>query len=118
MSFFNKTEYVIKRFLGSKYVQGHYVKVDETVSVKMNIQPISEKERQTLPEGERFVKRIKSFGKDAIYTTRSDGQNTLPADELLFEGEWYICEQATKRQSTPLSHYRGQYVIKQNEVEV
>jgi hypothetical protein len=61
-----------------------------TLQVKASIQPVSEKDLQRLPEGERSINRIVVFTATALQTSQApDGP---PADIITWNGKQYQIE--------------------------
>lgn len=98
--------YILRRF-SAPSPDGCCVYQDHIV--RLNVQSLNSKELQVLPEGERSLRRIKSFSKVEIHTVSQ--RTGTPADQLYCDGEWYECEQASKWSHTPLSHYECQWVV-------
>jgi len=79
------------------------------VRTMLNVQPLSPDELQALPEGERTVKRVKTYGAGKL--TSADEYDGVPADMLFYRGQWYKCKSSVDWNHTMLSHYRSEFVI-------
>lgn len=105
---FKKT-YTVRRHGEQKIIRGHAVSRYTDMKVKLNVQPLNPDELQSLPEGERSVKRIKSFGKDRL--TAADQLTQTPGDWLYYKGRWYECKSSVDWDHTQLAHFRSEFVI-------
>ena len=57
------------------------------ITSQLNVQPLSTDELRVLSEGERTVKRIKSYGSDQMAS--ADASTQTPGDRLFYHGQWY-----------------------------
>lgn len=104
-----KKDYFIRRFGQQEIIRGHAVSDFEDIKTKLNVQPLNPDELQSLPEGERSVKRIKAFGH---YPLRAADQTTeTPGDWLYYKGCWYECKSSVDWDHTLLAHFRSEFVI-------
>ena len=104
-----KKKYTLRKFSKQTTVQGYAVKasfVDQTVL--LNVQPMVSTELQSLPEGDRAKKGIKSYGDFQVQV--ADPQSKLRADRLFYAGEWYECVSSSYFEHTPSSHWKSLYV--------
>jgi hypothetical protein len=101
--------YTIRRRGEQKLVKGYAVSGDSEFTAMLNIQPLSAKELLALPEGERTVGRVKSFGADALLS--ADEHSRTPGDLLYYSGKWYECKSCVHWTHTPLAHYESEFVI-------
>jgi hypothetical protein len=101
--------YAIRRRGAQQIINGYATSDYTDFTVNLNVQPLSTKELLALPEGSRTVKRVKSFGSDALISADEHGQT--PGDCLFYNGEWYECITCVHWLHTPLSHYEAQFVI-------
>jgi hypothetical protein len=62
-----------------------------------------------LPEGERTVARVKTFGADSLIS--ADEHSKTPGDLLYYDGKWYECKSCVHWLHTPLAHYEAAFVI-------
>ena len=100
----------VRRFGLQEDVPGGYTTAPfEDVVTALNVQPLSAKELLTLPEGERGVKRLKTFGD--LQLTASDQYQGIPGDWLFYRGEWYKCVSAFPWDHTMLGHCRSEFVM-------
>lgn len=99
-----KKKYTLRRY-GPETAEG--VPYTDMV-VLLNVQPVSSADLQALPEGERSVKRIKTFGPDEARTANQTAGT--PGDRLWYKGRWYECESADVWDHTPLAHCESQWV--------
>lgn len=100
--------YTLRRYSPQTVVDGYAVKSHEDKTVMLDVQFLSQKELQLLPEGKRSEARIKSYGSDVIRT--ADVKTGTPADRLFYQGDWWECEASVVRDKTVISHCRAQYV--------
>lgn len=103
-----KKRYTLRRYEQQRIVSGYAANSYKELDVYLNIQPVTENQN-TLPEGRRKSKVIKSFGAFPIKT--ADQFNGIPADRVLFEGLWYECTSVSKWEHTPLAHYEAEFTI-------
>lgn len=105
---FKKT-YIIRRFEQQEIIRGHAVSGFTDVKTKLNVQPLNPDELQSLPEGERSVKRVKAFGDYPL--TAADQTSGTPGDWLYYKGHWYECKSSVDWDHTLLAHFRSEFVI-------
>jgi hypothetical protein len=101
--------YIIRRRGEQRIVNGYATSDYTDFTVNLNVQPLSAKELLVLPEGSRTVKRVKSFGSDALIS--ADEHSQTPGDNLFYDGEWYECVKCVHWLHTPLSHYEAEFVL-------
>lgn len=107
--------YTLRCYSPQKYVNGYAVKTYRDITVMLDVQYLSQRELQLLPEGKRNELHLKTFGNFVIRT--ADVFTGTPADRLLFHGEWYECESSVVRDKTLLSHCMAQFVKVSEAVE-
>lgn len=100
--------YILRQYGNQETVGGyaHTPYTDKTV--RLNVQPLSAKELEALPEGKRADHRVKAFGTFPVRTT--DQRAGIPADQLWYRGKWFECEGADHWDHTPLAHVESQWV--------
>ena len=104
-----KKKYTLRKFSEQKTVKGFAVKASYTdQTVLLNVQPMVAKEMETLPQGDRASKGIKSYGDFKVQT--ADVERGLRADRLFYAGEWYECVSSSFFEHTPLRHWKSLYV--------
>jgi hypothetical protein len=101
--------YTIRRRGAQQIVNGYSTSDYTDFTVNLNVQPLSAKDLRALPEGSRTVKRVKSFGSDALISADERGQT--PGDNLFYNGEWYECVKCVHWLHTPLAHYEAEFVV-------
>jgi hypothetical protein len=101
--------YTIRRHGAQTITNGYAVSGDADITVKLNVQPLSADELLALPEGERSVARVKTFGADALIS--ADEHSGTPGDLLYFSDRWYECKSCVHWLHTPLKHYEAEFVI-------
>lgn len=101
--------YTIRRHSEQKIVNGYPVSGDTDFTAKLNVQPLSADEMLALPEGDRSIARVKSFGADAL-TPADENSGTL-GDLLFFSGKWYECKSCVSWLHTPLKHYEAEFAM-------
>lgn len=104
-----RRRYTLRRHSASKTVDGYSASGYSDVTVSLNVQPLSSDELLALPEGERTVERVKTFGADKLLT--ADEHSGTPGDWLLYDGKWYECKSCVHWLHTPLAHYEAEWVI-------
>ena len=77
--------------------------------MRLNVQPLSAEELMALPEGDRSVKRLKSFG--PAHMSSVNEPEGIPADRLFYHGEWYECKSSDNWDHTMLAHFRSEFVL-------
>ena len=104
-----KRPYTLRRH-GEQSVTGGYASAPYSdITVRLDVQPFNPEEMMALPEGDRTVKRIKSFGPDRL--TAADEFRGIPGDRLFYQGLWYECTSSVMWDHTILSHYRSEFTI-------
>ncbi|GHU52688.1 hypothetical protein AGMMS49975_09010 [Clostridia bacterium] len=101
--------YTIRRRGEQTIVKGYAVSPSLEFIARLNIQPLSVNELQNLPEGERTIKRVKSFSADALIS--ADEHTQTPGDLLFYDGAWYECKTCVHWLHTPLTHYESEFVV-------
>jgi hypothetical protein len=101
--------YTIRRHGEQKVVNGYAVSGSSDFTALLNIQPLSAKELLALPEGERTIARVKTFGADALIS--ADEHSETPGDLLCYDGSWYECKSCVHWLHTLLTHYEAEFVI-------
>lgn len=104
-----KRTYTVRKHKPQKITRGHASSPFTDVTTRLNVQPLSPDEMMALPEGERTVKRVKSFGADAL--TSADEFSGTPGDRLFYNGCWFECKSSVLWDHTMLKHYRSEFVI-------
>lgn len=107
--------YTLRRYSPQKYVNGYAVKDYEDITVVLDVQFLTSREMQLLPEGKRSTVHIKSYGNTIIRT--ADQSTGRPADRLFYQGEWWECESSVVRDKTLLSHCKAQFIKVSESVE-
>jgi hypothetical protein len=101
--------YTIRRRGEQKVVNGYAVSGNSEFTARLNIQPLSADELLALPEGERSIARVKSFGTAALIS--ADEYSQTLGDLLYYDGRWYECKSCVHWLHTPLTHYEAEFVI-------
>lgn len=104
-----KRPYVIRHFLPQTFVRGYATSSSQDTTARLNVQPLSANELQALPEGERTVRRVKSFGQERLIS--ADEFTGTQGDRLFYQGYWYECKSSVEWNHTMLRHYRSEFVI-------
>lgn len=82
-----KKKYIVRRYGKQSFVGGYETSGYEDFVTLLNVQPLSADELQTLPEGERAVRRFKAFGAATLKT--ADAAEGTKADLVFVDGAWY-----------------------------
>jgi hypothetical protein len=101
--------YTIRRHGEQVIVNGYAARDYSDITLKLHVTPLSSNDVLALPEGERTVSRVKSYGADALIT--ADEYTGTPGDWLLYDGKWYECKSCDHWLHTPLTHYECSFVI-------
>ena len=104
-----KKSYTVRRHEAQTIIRGHTASPFRDVILQLNVQPLAPDELMALPEGERTVKRLKSFGPDRLAS--SDEAEGIPGDRLFYKGRWYECMSSVEWDHTMLGHYRSEFTI-------
>ena len=103
-----KKPYIVRTH-GEQTITSGYASAPYTfMTVRLNVQPFTTDELMTLPEGERTVKRIKSFGPSKLIS--ADEYSGNPGDYLYYHGLWYECTSSVQWDHTMLRHFRSEFV--------
>ena len=106
-----KKPYTVRRYGEQKVTGGYSSAPYEDISARLDVQPLSPDEMMALPEGDRTVKRIKSFGPEML--TSADDYKGVFGDRLFYQGLWYECKSSVMWEHTILHHYRSEFVALQ-----
>jgi len=103
--------YAVRRFGVQNIVGGYPEAGYSDFKAFLNVQPLSNHDLQSLPEGERTVKRIKSYGADMLQS--SDENTGVSGDRLYYRGYWYECKSSAPwgYNLFSLSHFESMFVI-------
>jgi hypothetical protein len=104
-----KRTYPIRNYGGQVITDGYQSVEYADGAARLNVQPLSPDELLALPEGERTVKRVKTFGPDKFNS--ADEFTGTPATRLFYGGQWYECKSSVMWDHTILAHYRSEFVI-------
>jgi len=104
-----KKRYTVRQYSRQTITDGYASAKYAEANLLLDVQPLSPDEMQALPEGDRTVKRIKSFGGDRL--TSADEFESVPGDRLFYNGQWYECVSSVMWDHTVLSHYRSEFVV-------
>ena len=104
-----KKRYIVRRHAAQNITDGYPSAPYTDTGIKLNVQPLTAEELQALPEGERGIKRVKTFGSDKL--SAANEHETIPADRLYYRGLWYECKSSDLRDNTILRHYRAEFVV-------
>ena len=104
-----KRPYVVRHYGEQSLVDGYASAPHTDAVTRLDVQPLTPDELMALPEGDRTVKRVKTFGPDRL--TSADDYDDIPADRLFYQGLWYECTSSVMWDHTLLSHYRSDFVI-------
>ena len=104
-----KKPYTVRVYTAQTIVKGYASAPYADAVMRLNVQPLTPDEIMALPEGERTVKRVKSYGPDKL--TSADEFKGVPGARLFYNGQWYSCLSSVMWDHTMLSHYRSDFVI-------
>jgi len=104
-----KRTYTVRQFSPQKIQDGYSTAEYADVKTLLDVQPLNPDELQALPEGERTVKRVKTYGPDKVIS--ADEHSGTPGSLLFYGGLWYECKSSVKWDHTPLGHYRSEFVV-------
>ena len=104
-----KKSYTVRKYAPQTIKDGYASAEFTDITAKLNVQPLTPNELLTVPEGERTVKRVKSFGGDML--TSANESSGIPGDRLYYKGAWYECVSCVDWDHTLLKHYESQFVL-------
>ena len=104
-----KKKYTVRQYGQQQNVDGYYSAPYSDTVMLLNVQPLTPDELKALPEGEKTVKRLKSYGKAKMQS--ADEFVGIPGDRLFYQGLWYECVSSNMWDHTPLAHYESKYVL-------
>jgi len=78
-------------------------------TLKLDVQMLRPDELMSLPEGERTMKRVKTYGVGKL--TAADEFNGVRGDMLWYRDQWYECVSSVLLENTILKHYRSEFVL-------
>ena len=104
-----KRPYTLRRYKPQAIKDGYAESEYTDIIVKLNVQPLAPNDYLALPEGERTVKRVKTFGFDQL--TSADELSGTPGDRLWYLGAWWECKSSAVWDVTLLRHFQSNFVI-------
>jgi hypothetical protein len=104
-----KKKYTIRRYDPQTIINGYAFASYTDFIVRLNVQPLTPDDLLALPEGERTVKRVKSYGPDQLQS--ADEFTGTPGDRLFYFGHWYQCMSSDFWHNTPLGHFQSDFVV-------
>lgn len=104
-----KRRYAIRRFQPQTIVGGYARSKYVDALILLDVQPLRTDEHLTTPEGQRVVRRLKSYSNSRIRA--ADEKTQTFADRIFYQGLWYECTSSMKWDHTILAHYRSNFVL-------
>jgi len=104
-----KKPYPVRVYEAQVIVNGYASSPYHDVTMSLDVQPFTPDELMALPEGERTIKRVKSFGSAKLASANE--YEGIPGVRLFYSGQWYECVSSVKWDHTILSHYRSDFTI-------
>ena len=104
-----KRRYTIRHYGPQAIVNGYASAPYTDMTARLDVQPLSADDLMALPEGERTVKRVKSYGPDKLISANEF--SGTPADRLFYGGYWYECVSSVMWDHTILSHYKSEFTL-------
>ena len=104
-----KKPYTVRKYGQQTITNGYASSPYTDATMRLNVQPLSPNELMALPEGERTVKRVKTFG--PIKLSSADELAGTPGDRLWYKGAWYECKSSVDWDHTLLSHFQSDFVM-------
>ena len=101
--------YTVRQYAPQTVENGYAASPYTDAVMKLDVQPLSSDDLLALPDGDRTVKRIKSFGGAKL--TAADEFEGRPGDRLFYNGRWYECTSSVMWDHTILRHYRSDFII-------
>ena len=115
--------YIIRRFRTQNIDNAGYPKTEYyDFKTLLNVQQVPANELQALPEGERTIKRVKTYGADKLQA--ADENTQINGDRLYYHGFWYECKSSNQWEYNlfSLAHFESVFAIlppdKQKEMGV
>jgi hypothetical protein len=103
-----KKPYTLRKHGKQTNIDGHMVAPYTDMIVRLNVQPQAPNEYEGDPEGERTIKRLKSWGPSQLAS--ADEYSNTPGDLLFYKGIWYECTSSADWDHTILSHFQSDFV--------
>lgn len=105
MSF--RKPFTVKRFVtAGTYVNGVFVSGSSTTfTIQASIQPLSDIDLSTLPEGQREGDMVKIYTDTDLFGIGASGSGQEP-DKVEWRGAYYTISSKSVRQMGVISHYR------------
>jgi hypothetical protein len=104
-----KKPYTVRQYGQQTVVKGYAGAPYTDTVTKIDVQPLTPDELMALPEGDRTVKRVKTFSGKRF--TSADEFEGIPGDRLFYQGYWYECKSSVMWDHTILRHYRSDFVL-------
>jgi len=102
-----KKPYTIRRH-GEQTVTDGYAWYPYTdIITRLNVQPQAPNEFDAAPEGDRTIKRLKSWGPAQL--TSANEYTGQPGDYLFYKGIWYECLSSVEWDHTMLRHFQSDF---------
>jgi len=97
---------VITRTAAGAYVLGVWVDgAVSTLNIQASVQPMTEEDMKTAPEGRRLSDMVKMYTDSDLFTIADAGSNQQP-DKLTWRGREYEIISKGVRQMGVISHYK------------
>lgn len=104
MSF--RKPFTVKRVTAGSYVNGVFVPgTNSTFTIQASIQPLSDIDLKTLPEGQREGDMIKAYTDSDLFPVGESGSGQEP-DKIVWKGNDYTVSKKSVRQMDVINHYR------------
>lgn len=104
-----KKPYTVRHYEPQTIENGYTAAPYTDTLMKLDVQPLTPDDLMALPEGDRTVKRVKTFGGAKL--TSADEFEGIPGDRLFYNGRWFECTSSVMWDHTILRHYRSDFVI-------
>jgi len=100
---------IVRKYGEQTIVDGYASASYEDCVLRLDIQQLSSDELRALPEGERTVKRVKSYGGGKL--TAADDAKGIRGDMVFYRDQWYECVSSFLFENTFLKYYRSEFVL-------
>lgn len=106
-----RKQYIVRRYGEQTIVNGYPHSSHNDIKMLLNVQNLTPDELQALPEGERSVKHIKTYGPSMLQP--SDENTSITGDRLYYHDYWYKCKSSNQWEYNlfSLAHFESVFVI-------
>lgn len=89
-----------RRYATGSFTAGRWVNgASSDTSISMSVQPLTDRELQTLPEGERTSENLKGYTTADVRTGDEESSPVVVADRIQVRGAWFEVRQVEEQRA-------------------